>query len=190
MVQVSGRKCKQESRAIEFRQKLIAWNATPTSLRPSLRAVARELGTSHQLLKRYLDRLEQWELRERSRNAKKASEEIRARADAKGRPMTDWEEQQVHAYTQEAFHAMVTSVLLDALDRLKRESKRGALNRHQIKMLTVFARNGLSGAQDLLQNCVQSNAKNRIDNLPAISSGAAKSFRSVGGKAKKDWQLR
>src|ERR1700730_1729737 len=45
-----GRKPKQESRSAELRQKLIEWKQTPESSRPSLRALARELGTSHQLL--------------------------------------------------------------------------------------------------------------------------------------------
>jgi hypothetical protein len=55
---MSGRKTEQESRATEFRQRLMAWKQTPESQRPSLRALARELGTSHQLLKHYLDGLE------------------------------------------------------------------------------------------------------------------------------------
>jgi hypothetical protein len=41
-----GRKTKQESRSAELRQRLIAWKQTPESLRPSLRALARILGTS------------------------------------------------------------------------------------------------------------------------------------------------
>jgi hypothetical protein len=74
-----GRKIKQESRAAELRWKLVAWKQTPESSRPSLRALACELGTSHQLLSHYLDGLEQWEYNERYRNAKKACEEIRTR---------------------------------------------------------------------------------------------------------------
>lgn len=51
-----GRKPAHESRATEFRRKLIEWKQTPESSRPSLRALARELGTSHQLLTFYLER--------------------------------------------------------------------------------------------------------------------------------------
>src|ERR1035438_8030118 len=91
---MSGRKPKQESRSAEFRQRLIAWKQTPDSLRPSLRALARQLGTSHQLLKHYRDGLEKWRYKERYRKAKMESEEIRARANAEGRPMTVWEQQQ------------------------------------------------------------------------------------------------
>ena len=47
---MTGRKPKQESRSAEFRQILMAWKQTPEALRPSLRELARELGTSHQLL--------------------------------------------------------------------------------------------------------------------------------------------
>lgn len=57
---MGGRKRKQESRSEEFRQTLIAWKRTPVAIRSSLRALARELGTSHQLLCHYLATLEQW----------------------------------------------------------------------------------------------------------------------------------
>lgn len=55
---VSGRKRNQESRATEFRRGLIEWKQTPEPSRPSLRALARDLGTSHQLLAFYLKDLE------------------------------------------------------------------------------------------------------------------------------------
>jgi hypothetical protein len=44
---MKGRKKKPESRATEFRQRLVIRKQTPESLRPSLRQLARELGTSH-----------------------------------------------------------------------------------------------------------------------------------------------
>jgi hypothetical protein len=55
-----GRKTKLESRSAEFRQRLIEWKQTPAAFRPSLRALARELGTSHQLLSHFLSGLEEW----------------------------------------------------------------------------------------------------------------------------------
>lgn len=55
-----GRKPRQESRSEEFRQALIAWMRTPAAIRASLRALARELGTSHQLLGHYLSSFEEW----------------------------------------------------------------------------------------------------------------------------------
>jgi hypothetical protein len=63
----------------------------PESVRPSLRALARQLDTSHQLLGHYLDGLEEWKWQERRRKAQEESEEIRARAKAEGREMT-WSE--------------------------------------------------------------------------------------------------
>ena len=76
-----GRKPKQESRSTEIRQRLVEWSQTPASARPSLRALARELGTTHQLLGHYLDRLEEW-LRE------KDLESFRANAKSKNIPLT------------------------------------------------------------------------------------------------------
>jgi hypothetical protein len=92
-----GRKPKQESRAAEFRQTLLAWRQIPPAARLPLRALARQLETSHQLLKHYLDGLEKWRYQERYRKAKQESEEIRARAKAENRVLTPWEEQRVHA---------------------------------------------------------------------------------------------
>lgn len=78
---VTGRKPKEESRATELRQALIAWQGTPKSSRPSLRALAAELGTSPQLLKHYLNGLEKW-------RDKQHIKHIRAVAKAKNVPVT------------------------------------------------------------------------------------------------------
>jgi hypothetical protein len=79
--QGAGRKPKEESRATELRQALIAWQESPKSSRPSLRALAAELGTSHQLLKHYLGGLEKW-------RDKQHIKHIRAVAKAKNVPVT------------------------------------------------------------------------------------------------------
>jgi len=55
-----GRKPKQQSRSAEFRESLIEWKQTSESSRPSLRALACQLGTSHQLLSYYLSVLQEW----------------------------------------------------------------------------------------------------------------------------------
>jgi hypothetical protein len=174
---VSGRKPKQESRSAEFRQRLIQWKQTPVPFRPSLRALARKLGTSHQLLAHYLVGLSKWQYEERYRKAKKESDEICARAKAENRNLTFWEEQQVRACDRALIQALVAPSLLDTFESIKREAKRGPLNRHQIKMIKLFARNGFPGAQELLQKCSQCTVKDRKNNLPAVSAGAAKSFR-------------
>ena len=172
---MKGRKPKQESRSVEFRERLIAWKQTPESLRQSLRALARELGTSHQLLGFYLKYLENWQRKEWLREAN----EIRARAYSDCRPTTPWEEQRVDDLTRAGIGALAGSALRDSLQRLTGEAKRGPLNWHQIKMRKLLARNGFPEAQELLRHCSQSTVKNPKNNLPAISDGAAKSFRSV-----------
>jgi hypothetical protein len=78
---MKGRNRKDESRAAEFRQRLLAWKQTPESSRPSLRALARELGTTHQLLSHYLPGVEEWRWG-------KELEEFRANAKAKGLRVT------------------------------------------------------------------------------------------------------
>jgi DNA-binding transcriptional MocR family regulator len=88
----SGRKPTHESRATQFRKRLIVWKQTPEFLRPSLRELARQLGTSHQLLQHYLAGLEAWKAKERYNRAKemaqKKADEARARAKAENRKMT------------------------------------------------------------------------------------------------------
>jgi hypothetical protein len=158
---VRGRKPKLESRSPEFRQTLIGWKQIPESVRPSLRALARELGTSHQLLKHYLDGLEKWRYKERYRKATEESDQIVARAMVEGRPMTQWEEQRLNACTIAAIRADAGSLLLDELAKLKQEARRGPLHPAQFKMVKSFARQGFPGAQELLQKCLQVGLKER-----------------------------
>jgi hypothetical protein len=176
---MSGRKPKQESRAAEFRQRLATWKQTPVPLRPSLRALARQLHTSHQLLEHYLAGLEKWQQMERCRKAEKESEEIRACAKTEGRPMTQWEEERVDANTRVQWRAALISGALDLIEKMKCEAKRGPLHWTQIKLLKVFASKGFTGAQELLQKCSQSSVKDQKNNLPVISPAAAKSFRTA-----------
>jgi hypothetical protein len=176
-----GRKPKQESRAADFRRMLIAWKQTPESLRPSLRALAREVCTSHQLLKHYLDGLKKWQYMERYRMAKMESEEIRARANAEGRPLTVLERQRAHDCTMASLRALATSDFLDKIEDIKEDAKRGPLHPSQIKMLKLFARAGFPEAQELQLKLSQSSGKDQKNNLPAISASAAKPFRIVSG---------
>jgi hypothetical protein len=124
-----GRKPKRESRAAEFRQRLIAWKQLPESLRPSLRALACELGSSHQLLAHYLDGLEEWLFKERYRRAKKQAREIRARAKAENREMT----------MRECVATILTPKLLDDLEKIRQAAKRGSLDPYQFKTLKGLA---------------------------------------------------
>jgi hypothetical protein len=138
-----GRKKKLESRAQEIRASLVVWKQTPKSSRPSLRALARELGTSHQLLAHYYDGLEDWQHRERC-------QEIRARAKAENREMT----------LRECLDAIITPGLLDQIESIRRDAKRGPLNHYQIQMLKLLAHR-FPEAQELLQKCSGSALKRR-----------------------------
>ena len=90
---MSGRKSAQQSRATEFRQRLVEWKETPAAFRPSLRALARELATSHQLLTHFLSGLEEWR-RERD------LEHIRAQAKNKNVTLTPAEERRYLAWVR------------------------------------------------------------------------------------------
>jgi len=156
-----GRKIRRKSRAAEFRQRLLTWKQSPPASRPSLRALARELGTSHQLLTHYLVGLEKWQYEERYRRAKKQADEIRARAVAENRNLTFWEEQQIRACDTARIQALVGPALIAALEGIKRDAKRGLLDRYQFKTLKLFARRNYPGAQELLQKCSEAGLKPR-----------------------------
>src|ERR1700693_33694 len=111
-IEPRGRKPKTKSRASEIRQRLLAWKQSPESLRPSLRALALELGTSHQLLKHYSDGLEKWQAKEYWRRAK----EIRAQASSDGRLMSPWKD-----LDRRALRISIESAFEDSLKRYERE---------------------------------------------------------------------
>jgi hypothetical protein len=152
-----GRKIKDESRSTEFRRQLIAWKQTPESLRPSLRALARQLGSSHQLLTFFLKHLEEWQGEEWMREAS----EIGASASGDGRPMTPSEEHRADDLRRAGIRAITDSALRSSLESLNLESKRGLLSWHQFKLLKLLARNGFPEAQELLQKSLQDGVKER-----------------------------
>ena len=168
---VSGRKHACGSRATEFRYRLTAWKRTPDSSRPSLRALARELGTSHQLLTFYLKRLDQWQANEYWRQAR----EIRARVKTENRLLTPWEEQQARACDRAGLRIKTGLMLRETIDHMKKDSEHRPLVWQEIKALKILAP-GFPEARDLLQKCSQSSVKTRKNNLPAVPFGAAKSF--------------
>ena len=133
-----GRKPASESRAAEFHQRLMAWKQAPELSRPSLRALAGELGTSHQMLAYYLDGLDRWQAEEQAKR-------VRARAKAEGREMT----------LRECCDAIITPGFFRQIEKLRREAKRGPLNHWQIKMLKLFAKQGFLGAKEILEKCRQ-----------------------------------
>ena len=133
---------------MEFRPAVLAWKQTPQSSRPSQRAPARELGTSHQLLSFYLKNLHKWQSEEYWRQAK----EIRARANAEDRALTEQEEQQVYAYNRAAMRAAVGPMLLETIERMRQDSERRLLSRQEIRVLKILARQ-FPDAQEVLQKC-------------------------------------
>ena len=89
----------------------MVWKQTPEAYRSSLRGLAAEMGTSHQLLSFYLRRWDKWQEKEYRRKAN----DIRARAESENRPLTQWEQSQADAYQREAFpgHAYLASWIRD-----------------------------------------------------------------------------
>lgn len=139
-----GRKTTYESRAPEFRRRLVQWKQMPESLRPSLRALAREIGTSHQMLTYYLRSLDRWQAEERAKR-------IRARAKEEGRQMT----------LRECGDAIIVPCLLGQIEELRQAAKRGPLHRDEIKMARLLAQQRLPGAQELLEECLRAGVKQR-----------------------------
>jgi hypothetical protein len=150
-----GRKPAGESRASEIRWRLAIWKQTPESSRPSLRALARELGTSHQLLAFYLRGFDEWQCRERYRRAKETAsrqaEGIRARAKAEKREMTMWE----------CIEVKIFGRFIDDVEDLRRAAQRGPLHRGQLKILKLLAKQGVPGAREALEQCSRAGLKPR-----------------------------
>jgi hypothetical protein len=131
------------------------WQRTPESSRPSLRAVARELNTSHQLLKHYVDGLGEWEYEERYRaakeSAKQKAEKIRTRAKTENRELT----------IRECHDVIIAPMLHDQIEELRQEAKRGPLHRDQFQILKIWARQGFPAAKELLQKGSQQKIRRR-----------------------------
>jgi hypothetical protein len=159
---------------VEFRERLAAFKRTPVRLRQSLRAVARELGTSHQLLSHYLNTWDKCEGKEYKRRAL----QIRAGARAEERDLTPSEEAQARAYDRAAFQAILTSAADSELSKMLKRVRAGvALSKHEIRFANMLARKGFPKAHKIIQVCSQSNAKKQLDNLPATPPGVAKSLK-------------
>lgn len=180
----SGRRPQSESHAPEIRARLARWKKTPESLRPSLRALARELDTSHQLLSHYLQRWERWQAKEYLGLAK----EICARAEAENRSLTASETQQAEAYDRDAMYFLLESGLTDALRKLDRGIKQDVRAgrppaAEAEKLLRMCASRGNPQAREILQRYFQRSAKDRTSNLPPLHPRAGRSFRCVEGAA-------
>jgi hypothetical protein len=136
-----GRKPSDKSNAAAIRTRLVSWRQAPERTRPSLRALAKELGTSHQILSFYLKGLNRWQRKEYHRKAA----EIRS----KGLGMTYADEQQALAYDRAAFQLMVDDALERTFQRLEESAKTGNLNAQELKLVNLAARKGLPRAVNI-----------------------------------------
>lgn len=176
---MSGRPPKHESRATEFRQELSIWKRTPISLRPSVHALGDRLGTTHQTLSYHLNRLDGWQAEERAK-------QILARAKTEGREMT----------MRECCDAIIVPGFLRKIEKLRLEAKRGPLNHRQIKMLTMFAKQGYSGAKEILGTCRQmtpqeerqARASERVAGFAAAAIKTIKRIQQEAERAPLCWQ--
>ena len=156
--QTRGRKPARESRAPEIRARLMEWKQTPQTFRNSLRTLAAEMGTSHQLLSYYLQRLDEWQDRRQGTEYEHQAEAIRARARAENRPLTQWEESQVVANRRAALRSFLRSGLPASLRRLQRKiGEACGPTKQQIVELEFFAGWGFPMAQKILATHSQKN---------------------------------
>ncbi len=132
-----GRKPKRESRSSEIYASLVQWKQIPECSRPSLRSLAAELGTSHQLLSFYLRRLDKWQMQQYRRRA----EQIRERAAAQNREMSTTEEYEVRALNSAAIRCLLDSAVEKNLSQIEEDAKAGRLKHLQIQFLLDQASN-------------------------------------------------
>ena len=116
--------------------------------------LASQLGTSHQLLTHYLQRLDRWQLAEQAKAAREQSVAIRTRAESQGRPLDQIEESAVRSQNLAAAWFSIEATLLKNLDQIKGAAKLGLLDWHQFQILKRMVNGqwaGVSEAQGLLQ---------------------------------------
>jgi hypothetical protein len=187
MHQTRGRKPKDESRSPEFRRRLVEWKRMPESARPPLRALARELGTSHQLLTHYLGGLEKWQVKEAWRCAR----EYRAQANANGRPMTSWEALQSRALDRHAFCLQMDAGMNEALATWEREIEQAVRDGKPVapelpKMVRKIAASGNEKAQAMLTKYFSPEARQRLGlkflrkHIPRLEETISR-FQEIGG---------
>jgi hypothetical protein len=142
-----GRKPAIESHAAEICTKLLVWKQTPEPQRISLRALAVEIGTSHQLLSFYLRRWDKRQAREYRRQAK----EISSCAEVETYPWIVAElQRQAEALERAAFQSMIGSLLDNTLRQVKRKSRGDQLSRGEVRMLRLLASRGFWEAREVL----------------------------------------
>jgi len=122
---------------------------TPEQERISLRALASQLGTSHQLLSFHLRRLDKWLARVYEIKAN----EIRDRAKAENRFLAPWEEAQTRTLERAALCSVLYRALEETFKRWEVEfGEANKLTKKQLKMLNLLERRGVPFAQKMLQD--------------------------------------
>lgn len=160
-----GRRPAEESKAKVIRHRLIAWRETPEHQRGSLRALATELGTSHQLLSFYLKDLDRWQQKEYKREAKS----IRDRAAKEKRHKTPWEHSQVENLEMSAFYCMVDKLLADQFAKIEREIIQGKpATPISLRVLKTLAAYGHLEAQATLRRIMAGSGKRNPAPTPGV----------------------
>jgi len=176
---MKGRKPKQDSRADEIRTRLVEWEQESEAIRPSLRELARELRTSHQLLSHYLEGLGVWQATRQMNEYRRLKEEIEAREKAEHRWCTPQEDPRVCIYGRKWLAQMWVVAMEKTLTCWRRQARKKNLTTKQIKTLGELASKGHKGARKILES--MSGAEKSGNNLPVAKSRVPKFFRSVPG---------
>jgi hypothetical protein len=142
-----GRRTADESQARVIRTRLVAWKQTPEQQRVSLRTLATELGTSHQLLSFYLKGLNDWQKKDYEASA----QAVRDQAETENRCMTWWEESEIRALERAAFSCMIESAIQPGLKALEALAKAGKLSKRHVKTISLLARRGVPIAKKILE---------------------------------------
>ena len=122
--------CRRLS-ANETRELLICWKQQTRAARPSMRALARELGTSHQLLQYYLKTLLRWQGKQYFRKAK----EVYARAESENRFTTPEENRKALEFNRAGVAVWAEDELNGVVDRLEQDAEHRPLVWQEIQML-------------------------------------------------------
>jgi (2Fe-2S) ferredoxin len=163
-----GRRPSAESDGDRIRARLKIWRDEAPEPRPSLRQLAKELGTSHQLLCFYLRGLDEWQFQVHQQ----ANEAIFARARGENRGITPSEESQVIANARAMVRCMIDPVLGVILEGVK---KRRRISKDFRKIIEAHARRGSPVVRKIL--------KTYQNNLPLASACSRKPFKSVSPEA-------
>ena len=129
-----GRKPAHESPAAAICERLESWRRAPEAQKPSLRALAQELGTSHQLLSFHVRRL----TKRQEKEYRVKAQEIRS----KGLVMTYADEQQAFAYDRAALQALLHDVLELIFQKIEARTKVGDLCPYELEVVSVAVRRG------------------------------------------------